>query len=202
MQPKTAPVLEQKRQDPRTVARRFLAIGGIVLDTETTGLGHLDQLVEIACVDAEGAVLLDTMIRPGTAIRPEAQRIHGITEEMVSDAPTMKVVAPLLRRTIEGRPIASYNLPFDMKMLQRSLLANGQLTPPAGLASADCLCIMSLYTGYVSSNQGRPADRGPRAHTSLANALAQCQLEPPAPAHQALGDAQAALRLLRHIAAS
>ena len=200
MQPTAERVPEQGRQDPASAARRFLEMGGIILDTETTGLGHLDQLVEIACVDADGTVLLDTMIRPGTPIKAEAQRVHGITEEMVSDAPTMQVVAPLLRRTIDGRPVAAYNLPFDVKMIQQSLWANGQLAPPAGMTSADSLCIMRLYSGYASRQQAGEAPRIARPHTSLANALAQCNLTPAAPAHQALGDAHAALRLLRHMA--
>ena len=36
----------------------------VYLDLETTGLGPEDEVVAIGIVDPEGAVLLDTLVRP------------------------------------------------------------------------------------------------------------------------------------------
>ena len=50
------------------------------LDTETTGIGHGHQIVEIAVKDGlTGKVLLDTLVRPTRDIDPKAQAVHGIS---------------------------------------------------------------------------------------------------------------------------
>jgi len=58
------------------------------LDTETTGLKDYDQIVEICLLDNDGAVLIDSLVKPTVKIPLDATRIHGITDAMVSSAPT------------------------------------------------------------------------------------------------------------------
>jgi len=64
----------------------------IAFDTETTGLyPGFDQVVEIAaCRFKNGEVIdtFETLVNPGREIPPEITAIHGITDEMVSDAPS------------------------------------------------------------------------------------------------------------------
>lgn len=36
----------------------------LILDTETTGLGHTAELVELAIVDTTGKVLFDELVKP------------------------------------------------------------------------------------------------------------------------------------------
>mgnify|MGYP006445668973 CR=1 FL=1 len=73
----------------------------VVLDTETTGLDHGDEIVEIAVVDAEGRTLLDERIRPSVPISPEAQAIHGITMESLADAPQWPDIAGKVRAVLD-----------------------------------------------------------------------------------------------------
>jgi DNA polymerase-3 subunit epsilon len=63
----------------------------LYLDLETTGLhAPLDEIVEIAIIDDNGAVLLNTRVRPVRQTEwPEAQRIHGISPRDVAWAPTL-----------------------------------------------------------------------------------------------------------------
>ncbi len=42
------------------MAQRWVALEPLVLDTETTGLGERDQVIELAVTDIRGAVLLCT----------------------------------------------------------------------------------------------------------------------------------------------
>jgi DNA polymerase III epsilon subunit-like protein len=68
----------------------------IFLDTETTGFSAAagDAVVEIAIVDSAGRVLIDTLIDPQRSIPWQASNVHGITNEMVRNKPTLKQVMP------------------------------------------------------------------------------------------------------------
>ncbi len=46
-----------------------------ILDTETTGLGKKDQVIEIAIIDnADGSVILNTLLSPPLIFRHRLQR--------------------------------------------------------------------------------------------------------------------------------
>ncbi|BCC80200.1 MULTISPECIES: 3'-5' exonuclease [Bacillus] len=55
----------------------------LVLDTQTTGLGETDEIVEIAVTDLDGKTLLNTLVKPTVPISDDATMIHGITNKMV-----------------------------------------------------------------------------------------------------------------------
>jgi DNA polymerase III subunit epsilon len=66
----------------------------IYFDTETTGTRpDKDQIIEIAAFDPQGERTFCSLVRPSIPIPPDATAIHGITEEMVSGAPSFKDVA-------------------------------------------------------------------------------------------------------------
>ncbi|MGH1280407.1 3'-5' exonuclease [Bacillus basilensis] len=60
----------------------------VILDTETTGLTQRDQIIEICVNDLTGKILLNPLVKPTINIPAEAASIHGITNEMVDDAPS------------------------------------------------------------------------------------------------------------------
>ena len=65
----------------------------IFLDTETTGLdyksGH--KLIEIACVEIENRKFTgreyQSYLNPNRAIDPGAVKVHGLSQEFLSDKP-------------------------------------------------------------------------------------------------------------------
>ena len=66
--------LHGSRQDPRErlrrIARGWLARRPVYLDTETTGLGRDDEIVEIALLDHDGTALADLRVKPRKPIPP------------------------------------------------------------------------------------------------------------------------------------
>jgi DNA polymerase-3 subunit epsilon len=101
-----------------------------VIDLETTGINlSSDRIIEIAIVKImpDGKKLPKRkLINPEMAIPLSSSDIHGITNEMVKDAPTFKQVANELKQFIEGCDLAGYNSNrFDIPMLAEEFLRIG-----------------------------------------------------------------------------
>lgn len=97
------------------------------IDLETTGTNlGTDRIVEIAIVK----LLPDgnrsnkrRLVNPEMPIPPQVSEIHGITDEMVKDAPTFKQVAQELKQMLDGCDIAGYNSNrFDIPLLMEEFL--------------------------------------------------------------------------------
>ncbi len=102
-----------------------------VLDLETTGTNlATDRIVEIAIikVSADGVRQVKRkLINPQMPIPKGASDVHGITDEMVKDAPTFKEVANEIRQFIDGADLGGYNSNrFDIPLLVEEFLRAGQ----------------------------------------------------------------------------
>ena len=98
----------------------------IVLDTETTGLDYTkEKMVEFAAVRLENGKIKDefqTLINPEQHIRKSSIAIHGITPEMVEDAPTEAEAMPKILEFIGDYPIVAHNAIFDYSFLNEASL--------------------------------------------------------------------------------
>jgi DNA polymerase-3 subunit epsilon len=97
------------------------------IDLETTGINlATDRIVEIAIVK----ILPDgkrsakrKLINPQIPIPKQASDLHGITDEMVKDAPTFKQAAHELKQILDACDIAGYNSNrFDIPLLIEEFL--------------------------------------------------------------------------------
>src|SRR5689334_20819669 len=98
-----------------------------VIDLECTGTNlSTDHIVEIAIVKImpDGRKLVKRkLINPEVPIPPSQTEIHGISDEMVKDAPTFKQVANEIRQFIDNSDLAGYNSNrFDIPMLVEEFL--------------------------------------------------------------------------------
>lgn len=92
----------------------------VAFDTETTGLTHADQIIEIGAVrvlDGEPVAVFSTFIRPDCAISDATTRITGITPAMVADAPCAASVIPDFLSFVGDLPIVGHNIAFDRRFL-------------------------------------------------------------------------------------
>jgi DNA polymerase III epsilon subunit-like protein len=138
------------RNEEHIDAQRLLTQPFVVLDTETTGLDEAAQIVSIAIIDHTGAVLLNTLVRPTISIPAEAISIHGITDEMVANEPTMADLYDKLRILLNNRIVVMYNADFDTRMLDQSVRFSHKrpVTPPDEWGM-DTYCAMESCKAYL-----------------------------------------------------
>jgi DNA polymerase-3 subunit epsilon len=100
------------------------------IDLETTGVNiSVDRIVEIAIVkiSPDGTRLVKRkLINPLIPIPEGSSAIHGITDEMVKDAPSFKQAANELKQFMENCDLGGYNSNrFDIPMLIEEFLRIG-----------------------------------------------------------------------------
>ncbi len=99
-------------------------------DLETTGVNlSTDRIVEIAIIKLlpDGSRQVKRkLLNPQMPIPKLTSDIHGITDEMVKDAPSFKQVANEVKMFIEGCDLGGYNSNrFDIPMLMEEFLRAG-----------------------------------------------------------------------------
>jgi DNA polymerase-3 subunit epsilon len=98
-----------------------------VIDLETTGVNIVtDRIIEIAIVKIKPGGVREVkrrLINPEMIIPEQAIAVHGITNEMVKDAPTFNQLSNEIFQFIKGCDLSGYNSNrFDIPMLAESFL--------------------------------------------------------------------------------
>ncbi len=184
----------QARQEAIQVARAEIELEPVYLDTETTGLESNDEIVDICILDHDGAVLVDSLVNPMRKMPREAMRIHGITDEMVKDAPTWADIWPEVETVLAGRRVAIYNAEFDVRMMHQSHQKHQMRWR---LRDTSYLCIMKLYAQFCGEWN---YSFGSWRWQKLEVAGQQCRIALPN-AHRARADALLAREVLLYMAA-
>jgi DNA polymerase-3 subunit epsilon len=101
-----------------------------IIDLETTGIDlSTDKIVEIAIVKLmpDGTIQKKRkIINPQKQIPQASSSVHGITDEMVKDAPTFKQVANEVKQFLTNCDLGGYNSNrFDIPMLVEEFLRSG-----------------------------------------------------------------------------
>lgn len=126
-------------------ARDLLNRNPVFLDTETTGTEAMDEVVEIAILDADGQVLFESLVKPNRQVSPGAARVHGITEIKLVNAPSWKTVWPQAKEVLRDRWLAVYNAAFDLRLMRQTSGLHGIAWE---LPTAGQTCIMELFAQY------------------------------------------------------
>ena len=101
-----------------------------IIDLETTGINvATDKIIEIAIVKLlpDGTTLNKRkFINPQIPIPKSSSDVHGITNEMVKDAPVFKQVANEIKQYLDNCDLGGYNSNrFDIPMLVEEFLRAG-----------------------------------------------------------------------------
>lgn len=158
-----------------------------VIDWETTWDSFRQQYpVSVAVVHCELGIkgtevpVFQSLINPEVRISKEATDIHGIDNDAIRDAPLCADILPQILEFVDGRALASYNLPFDWQILHDECENAGLEAPPFG-------CLDPLVWAKVADKYKRgkklhevAGRRGIRfdAHQAVADAMATAKIMP------------------------
>ncbi|ASQ45809.1 DNA polymerase III subunit epsilon [Legionella clemsonensis] len=99
----------------------------VVLDTETTGIGHEvgHRIIEIGCVELVDRKLTGNhfhiYLNPQRSVDEGAFRVHGISNEFLQDKPLFKEVVNEFIEFIQGSELIIHNAVFDVGFLNAEL---------------------------------------------------------------------------------
>ncbi|MGP4113779.1 DEDDh family exonuclease [Streptomyces sp. 4N509B] len=115
--------------------------GYAVVDVETTGLARDDRVVSAAVyqLDAHGEVQDHWYTAVNPQRDPGPTWIHGLTAEMLADAPLFPEIVEEFSRRLAGRVLVAHNAVFDWTMIAREY-ARAKHTAPV----EQRLCTISL----------------------------------------------------------
>lgn len=93
----------------------------VVFDIETTGFSPVkNRIIEIGAVRVENGAIADrysTFVNPDVPIPFEIEKLTGINDEMVVDAPMIETVLPEFLQFCEGAVLVAHNANFDMSFI-------------------------------------------------------------------------------------
>ena len=96
----------------------------VVADTETTGFGAYDDILEIGAVkiDVETHKVIQSFstycrMKNHQKVPQKIVDLTGIHTEDVAEAPKIETVLPAFRQFVDGCPIVFHNAAFDWRML-------------------------------------------------------------------------------------
>lgn len=162
-------------------SRSWKDVTWIAFDTETTGKYPIEsEICEIAAVKWRGGKEIGTfqsLIKPSRPMSQEVIRIHGITNDMVKDAPAVEPTLRSFAEFIEGGVLLAHHAQFDLGFVAAQMDQNGIALPPELT-----VCTSLLAQGNV------PETPNHRLQTLVAHYGIN-----PGQAHRALDDARSCL---------
>lgn len=153
----------------------------IVIDTETTGIDNA-QVLQLSIIDKNGIVLFNEYFKPrGIKQWHQAEKIHGISYEMVKDKHTFKFYQKQVQQIFDNATtIVGYNVWFDIGMIATYIDTSknnivdvmqpfselyGEINQYYGTYKWQKLTTATKYFNYDWSQHGKP-------HGALADAYA------------------------------
>jgi len=99
----------------------------VVLDTETTGLSATEKhrIVEIGCIELNNQIstnkIFHSYVNPQRLVSKDAYKIHGYSDEFLSDKKTFSEISEDFLNFIKNKKIIIHNAPFDLSFLNYEL---------------------------------------------------------------------------------
>jgi len=118
----------------------------VVFDIETTGFSPVhNRIIEIGAVKVSGGKVTErfsTLVNPQVPIPFEIEKLTGIRDDMVQDAPLIDEILPQFLEFARGCVLVAHNAGFDMSFIMENVRRLGlevpgrEAVPGAGEASA------------------------------------------------------------------
>jgi DNA polymerase III subunit epsilon len=164
----------------RTVDPASLALeeaSYVIFDVETTGPaagkgGAITEFGALKVVRGEVVDEFSTLVNPGRPIDPFVVRLTGITDRMVSGAPTVSEVMPRFERFVEGSVIVGHNVHFDCSFVKAARGGASLPNPVLDTLKLSRCLVPGLKRYRLSSLVGHFGVRQVPNHRALSDAAA------------------------------
>lgn len=127
----------------------------VFLDLETTGANAAtDRITEIGLVEVDRGQVSrwSTLVNPEQPIPPFIQRLTGISDRMVKDAPVIGAVLDTVLSRLQGALFIAHNARFDYGFLNQACQRAGQPLPN------EVLCTVRLSRRLFPAEQRHNLD--------------------------------------------
>ncbi len=159
----------------------------LFFDLELTGVYDHDEILSITIVDGNGKLIMDTLVKPAHKTKwKQTEKIHGITPEMVENAPSLDSLIPQLKTVFDSAEhIIAYGISTDyshIKYIYETEAERERLHSKA-------LCCANEFVRYIHEH------RPDVAHASLSDAMACFGIAWDGIAHSSCADTYACMRV-------
>lgn len=152
----------------------------VIFDLETTGLSTAeDSVVEISAIKVKDGVAVEefsTLVNPGKHIPYNVSCVHGITDDMVQDAPCMEKALGDFIGFIGDMVLVGHNIKrFDMGFIQRDAVR--YFGKPLENKLVDTLFLSKRYLPELPSHSlGALAEHYDVSYEGAHRALTDCRI--------------------------
>ena len=152
----------------------------IFFDLELTGVYDHDEIISITITDAEGSLIMDTLVKPAhTKKWKRTEKIHGITPDMVADAPLLETLKPELRRIFDNADnVIAYGVATDYSHIKYIYDTEEEREA----FHQKTRCCANEFVRYIHEH------RPDVVHASLTDAMECMQIEWDGTAHTSIAD--------------
>ncbi|MBQ9783207.1 MAG: hypothetical protein IJW44_01660 [Clostridia bacterium] len=159
----------------------------LFFDLELTGFYDHDEILSVTIVDATGKLIMDTLVKPKKKKKwKNTEKIHGITPDMVVDAPTMDELGPKIRAIFdEAENIIAYGVSTDYSHIK---YIYDTAEERDGLYKK-IRCCANEYVRYITEH------RPDLSHASLTDAMSCFEIEWDGIAHTSTADTFACMKV-------
>jgi DNA polymerase-3 subunit epsilon len=160
-----------------------------IIDVESTGAHPVrDRITEIAILrieDGEVVARWESLVAPGQSIPPLIERVTGISDAMVADAPPFEVLADTVAKLLEDCVFVAHSARFDFGFIKNAFTRIGHEF------DAPVLCTVKLSRALFPEHHRHGLDALIERHGLVCTAR-----------HRAMGDVEVLWQFLRQVEAA
>lgn len=119
--------------------------GYLILDSETTGLGKKDVIIQLAIINIEGEILFNDLIRPSKKkrISSDSTSIHGIKMADLKLASTFGEIVEKIYNISKNKSVIIFNEEFDTRLIEQTCIEDD-----VRILQLNTTCAMKYYSEF------------------------------------------------------
>ena len=140
----------------------------LIFDIEATQ--HPDEIIEISIINLHGDIILDQLIQPDHSINWRISKLTGITNDMVSNKPTIFQIMPVLEKIVDNKIMLSWGNDYDKILLSQAMsMTDVNLNCSFG-------CAQHIYMGLINSYNQVALHTAAQSEVQSHRALDDCNM--------------------------